>query len=116
MADMVDIYYKTTHVGIAKVTNTFFSRLIGLLGKKGIPEDKGLLLYPVSSIHTYGMQFPIDVIFLDKEKTVLEIVRNMQPGNNKKVSNAYYVIEVKAGRLRECRLQVGYKLEFKEGG
>jgi len=45
-------------------------RLRGLLGRTALPAHEGLLLDPCSSIHTVGMKFPIDVIFLDKHDRV----------------------------------------------
>ncbi|MFH1956961.1 MAG: DUF192 domain-containing protein [bacterium] len=65
-----------------EVADTFFSRLKGLLGRKYISKDYGLLLVPCGSIHMFFMKFPIDVFFLKKVSggfEILKIVRNLAP-------------------------------------
>jgi len=65
-----------------EIADTFRSRLKGLLGKKSISKDYGLLLIPCGSIHMFFMKFPIDVFFLKKTGggfEVLKIVRNLKP-------------------------------------
>jgi len=54
-------------------------RLRGLLGRTALPDNEGLLLDPCSSIHTVGMKFPIDVVFLDKHDRVTAWYVNVRP-------------------------------------
>lgn len=54
-------------------------RMKGLLGRDGLPEKTGMLIEPCSSIHTFGMKFPIDVIFLDRANSVVKVVKNLKP-------------------------------------
>ncbi|MBI3550848.1 MAG: DUF192 domain-containing protein [Elusimicrobia bacterium] len=58
---------------------TFWSRLKGLLGRDGLPKEETLWLDPCSSIHTFFMKFPIDVIFLDEELKILHIAAAVKP-------------------------------------
>lgn len=53
--------------------NSFFSRLIGLMGKRGLKEREGLLLFRCSCIHCLFMRFPIDAVYLSKDLQVLGI-------------------------------------------
>ncbi len=65
-----------------EIADTFFSRLKGLLGKKSISRNYGLLLVPCGSIHMFFMKFPIDVFFLKKASggfEILKIVKNLAP-------------------------------------
>jgi len=65
-----------------EIADTFRSRLKGLLGRKYISKDYGLLLIPCGSIHMFFMKFPIDVFFLKKSGDgfeILKIVRNLKP-------------------------------------
>ena len=59
--------------------DTFFSRLVGLLSRRALSYQEGLLLYPCASIHTIGMRFPIDVLFLDKKNKVLGVADGVFP-------------------------------------
>jgi len=47
-----------------EIADTFFKRLKGLLGRKGIKSNEGLLIIPCSDIHMFFMKFSIDIFFL----------------------------------------------------
>lgn len=88
--------------------NTFFTRLKGLMGRKTLPRDTGLLLEPCDSVHTFYMQFPIDVIFLNKENKVMHIEHNMKPSQiGKRIKGAKKVLEVNGGIAATMNLQPG---------
>ena len=56
---------------IAKVWHArgYFARLRGLLGRS-LQEDGGLLLTPCNAIHTIGMGYPIDALYLNRNNFV----------------------------------------------
>lgn len=54
-----------------ELANTFWSRLVGLLNRSWLDDNQGILLIPCTSIHTFGMRFAIDVIFLGRDGRVL---------------------------------------------
>ena len=56
----------------AMVADSMKSRGIGLLGKKSLPDDQGLWIKPCTSVHTFFMRFPIDILYLDKDNTVVK--------------------------------------------
>src|SRR5271165_6139793 len=61
------------------VAETNLSRMIGLLGSRGLEPGGGLLIYPSQSIHTVAMRFPIDVIFVDRNWRVVDLRPHMVP-------------------------------------
>ncbi|HLW52773.1 MAG TPA: DUF192 domain-containing protein [Candidatus Angelobacter sp.] len=61
------------------IADTLLSRVVGLLGKTMLPQGAGLLIHPSQGVHTLGMKFPIDVIFLDRRLRVLEMRRALKP-------------------------------------
>lgn len=76
--------------------NTPARAAVGLLGKKTIDMDYAMILHNCRFIHTCFMKFPIDVVFLNKNKHVVHIVRNLSPWKlTGYVKNAEYVIEAK---------------------
>lgn len=100
---------------IAKNVNmadSFLLRLKGLLGRKSL-EEGGIVLFPCSSIHCYGMKFQIDVFFLDKDKKVIYICENMRPNTYKAVKGAVYVVELKSGTASKWRIKAGEALVFR---
>lgn len=59
------------------IADTFLKRMIGLLGKKSLPVGEAWLFYNCRAVHTLGMRFKIDIIFLDKQGNVLEQRKNV---------------------------------------
>lgn len=59
--------------------DTHLSRLRGLLGKIRLRRDDGIWVVPSQGIHTVGMLFPIDVIYLDAQMRVIHLVEHLRP-------------------------------------
>lgn len=89
---------------------SYFVRLKGLLGRKRLESGEGLLLYPCSAIHCFGMRFAIDAVFLDKECRVAGLRENLRPGAIASVKGARCVLELKAGEINKHRIKVGERL------
>lgn len=86
--------------------------MVGLLGRRELPVDEGLWLAPAWSIHTWGMRFPIDVVFVDRDERVLRIVEAMVPWRLVSRRGAHAVVELAAGRARTLGLREGCSLEW----
>ena len=94
------------------IADTFMSRFLGLIPRKTMGEEEGLLLDPCSSIHMFFMSFSIDAVFLDKDFKVLRIFENLKPWRiTPFIKNAESVLELPAGRCKG-RVSVGDRLEF----
>ena len=63
----------------ALVADRLFSRVRGLIGRDGLPEDTGMIIEKCNSIHTLFMRFPIHAVFLGKNGEVVKIVRDIKP-------------------------------------
>src|SRR5438034_7112709 len=61
------------------VADTHLTSLKGLLGKRKLRNDEGLWVVPSQGIHTIGVLFPIDVIYLDVEQRVIHLVEHLPP-------------------------------------
>ena len=57
-----------------RIAKNPWTRMRGLLGRKRLDYGEGILLRPASSVHTFFMLFPIDVVFLDRDLSVLRVV------------------------------------------
>ena len=94
-------------------TNHFWSRLKGLLGRKQIGLQEGLLIEPCNSVHTLGMAFPIGVIFIAKDHSILQIIPCMPPQRlSPIIRGAKKVLEMHPERI-PAELSPGMKLVFK---
>jgi uncharacterized protein len=60
-------------------SHTHFARLKGLLGRMKLKSDEGIWLAPSRGIHTIGMLFPIDLIYLDESNRVLDVIEHLGP-------------------------------------
>ena len=93
--------------------SSFFRRFMGLMYRKSIPENNGLLLTPCNEIHTFGMRFDIDTVTLSKENVVLNIDRAVKPNKiRKRTEGGYKVLELNSGKADEFLIEVGDILEF----
>jgi uncharacterized protein len=88
------------------------TRLRGLLGRDGLAQGEGLLLRPASSVHTFFMRFPIDVVFLDRALVVLGIADDVDPWRAASRRGAKAVLELPAGESSRRGLTVGDQLTF----
>jgi uncharacterized membrane protein (UPF0127 family) len=61
------------------VADTPFARMRGLLGRMRLRSDEGLWTFPCRGIHTFGLMFPIDLIYLDAEVRVIHLVESLGP-------------------------------------
>src|SRR5215218_2606133 len=73
-------------------------RLLGLALLPSLPRDCALLIPRCYSIHTFGMRFPIDVVFLDRSGGVLRVMRAVPRRRVVSCPGAVAVIELSAGR------------------
>jgi uncharacterized membrane protein (UPF0127 family) len=89
-----------------------WSRMRGLLGRRNLAEGEGIFLRPASSVHTYFMMFPIDVVFLDRTLKVVRVVPRLRPWRAVWRRGATAVVELAAGRVDACGLAVGDYVEW----
>lgn len=84
------------------------SRLVGLALLRHMDGDDALLIRRCRSVHTFGMRFPIDVVFVDRDCRVLRVVRDLAPRRIASCRHAAAAIEVRAGEAD--RLRAGLSL------
>ena len=101
-----------TSIGIVFAT-TFLRRLIGLLGRRVMSNEEGLWLYPCASIHTFGMRFVIDVVFLDKNQRVVGFADAVPPNRIRVAPKGTVgVLELSEGNLRRTGINLDDLLNF----
>jgi uncharacterized membrane protein (UPF0127 family) len=95
------------------VADTAWTRLRGLLGHKPLQPGEGLLLRGEKAIHTIGMGFAIDVLFLDREGLVKLSIPAMVPFRASPfVSAAADVLELPAGTIARTYTKLGDRIHF----
>lgn len=85
-----------------------FSRIKGLLGTACLEMGKALVLDPCNSVHTFFMQYAIDVLFIDKNNLVIEAISYLEPFRMSRIyPAARFVIELSAGTIQATATQKG---------
>jgi uncharacterized membrane protein (UPF0127 family) len=87
-----------------------WTRLKGLLGRRELSSEEGLLLQPTSSVHTCFMRFAIDAVFLDRSLTVIDVVPDLRRWRIAGRRGARAVLELKAGECERRGLRPGDRL------
>jgi len=84
----------------------------GLLGREALSAGEGLWIVPCESVHTFGMRFPIDLVYLDRDKRVKKIRNDVPPWRISACLSAHSVLELASGSIRRTGTKPGDTLEF----
>ena len=95
-----------------EIADTGVSRNRGLLGRKALHPGEGLWILPCESVHTFWMQFPIDLVYLDRNKRIKKLRHAVPAWRVSACLTAHSVLELPAGTIRATLTELGDTLEF----
>ena len=95
---------------LVHVCETFGERARGLLLRARPDPGTAYLLAPCGRIHTFGMFYPIDVLFCDGEDRIVELVETLQPWRIAGHASAQRVWELPPGSIRALALRLGDRI------
>ncbi len=110
---LVNATKKTVVSDDCHFANTVLKRMVGLLNRGQFDKGEGLLLDRCYGIHTFGMRFPIDVLFLDEDLCVIRAVKALPPYRTCVVKKSVYVLEVPVGALDTSRTGEGDQIQIR---
>ena len=97
-------------------------RALGLMFRKSLPEDRGMLfVFGTSGFHGIWMKncrFPIDILWLDEKQRIVHVAEAVPPckadpcPSYEPLRRAFYVVELNAGQARKENATVGEKVSF----
>jgi uncharacterized membrane protein (UPF0127 family) len=91
------------------------TRTRGLIGHAPLQAGQALLIRPCRWIHMFGMSFPIDVLYVNRQWRVVALTENLGVNHiDRPVLRAQFVIEMKAGDICRTGVAVGDQLELRE--
>jgi uncharacterized protein len=91
-----------------RVASSLRARIRGLSRERSLPTRAGLLLIPACCIHTFGMRFAVDIVFLSRQMRVLGLASSVPPWRMLLAPRGTgRVLELAAGQITTTRLQVG---------
>ncbi len=104
--------YLATQLSIAA---THWTRLRGLMCTEAdsFHVGQGLWIVPSRGVHTFAMRFPIDVVYLDEEKTVVHLEQDLKPWRVAALRmQAASVIELPRNILHTTGTSIGDEIEI----
>ncbi len=108
---IVNLTKETTLASYVEIADNPLKRMTGLLGRVSLEQGYALVITNCSSIHMLFMKFSIDVIFVDQNKRVVGLVKNIQPF---KFSPVFWksscAIELPAGTIESTKTQIADQL------
>src|SRR3989338_10304329 len=108
----------------AEVASGIIKKAVGLMGRSGLRNSEAMLFsFPFEyqwSFWMFGMRFPLDVLFIDKNRKIVYIKRNAKPFSFspktwktiKPAKKFKYAIEINAGEAKNKRIKIGDVLTF----
>ncbi len=108
---------KGINLGKLDLADSFISRFMGLMFRKD-PERGLILKLPSSrsrrgsSIHMFFMRFPLDIIFLDADKKIVDMVSIKPWKTYTPKAPSKYVIELEEGSINKYKLEIGDEMDF----
>jgi uncharacterized membrane protein (UPF0127 family) len=97
------------------VARTHWSRFRGLMATDSshFTRGQGLWISPSHGIHTFAMRFPIDAVYLDRDRIVIHIEEDLKPWRMAAVRiQAASVLELPTGTSRESQTEVGDQVDI----
>ena len=94
-------------------TTTMLERMRGLLARPPLQAGEGLLIAPCPSVHTFGMRYALDLVFLDPAGQVLKLTRQLQPWRMSSCPRAHATLELPPGTLEQSSIRIGERLEWR---
>lgn len=97
---------------LVEVADTAARRNRGLLGRTGLEPGQGLWIVPCEAVHTFGMKFAIDLVYLDRRRRVLKARSRVGPARISACLRAHSILELPPGVILATQTQPGDQLEF----
>jgi len=103
---------RTVLATLMEVADSGPKRNKGLLGRERLSPGEGLWIRPCEAVHTFFMQFPIDLVYLDRKNRIRKLRSDVPPWRLSACFSAHSVLELPAGIIRNTETERGDTLEF----
>lgn len=90
-----------------------WERMRGLLGRAPLGGTEALLLEPCGSVHSFGMTYALDLVYVDRHGRVCKLVHGLRPGRLSASFGAHATIEFAAGALAATGIKMGDSLQWR---
>jgi uncharacterized membrane protein (UPF0127 family) len=114
-SDRLQVSNLTRHTVLAdhlEVANHGANRRKGLLGRNSLSPGEGLWIKPCEAVHTFGMRFAIDLVYLDRKNQIRKVRSGVPPWRMSACLSAHSVIELPSGTIEATHTRTGDLVEF----
>ncbi len=112
----VGVVLRSGHTIVARAwrADSARSRMRGLLGRPQLAANacEALWLVPCNNVHTIGMRYPLDIVFLDRAGCVLSCCENVLPWRMRWCRAARHTVEFAPGALAALAIEIGEHWEW----
>jgi hypothetical protein len=105
---------KTVLADHAAMATTPDQKNRGLLKHTHLDRGDGLWIKGTSAVHTFFMKFPIDLVYLSKDRKVVKIRHAVGPWKLSMALGAASILELPAGTIEDTQTEPGDQLEFEK--
>jgi uncharacterized protein len=98
------------------MADTSAKRRTGLLKHKALAAGEGLWIVPCESVHTFFMKFPIDLVYLGKDRKVYKVRHTVKPWRMSACLRAHSILELPAGAAEKTGTRAGDELQVETLG
>jgi len=113
MSQTKSVVFNDSYKFDLELKSSFFQKLRGLLGVQYLEEKQGIVLAKCKQVHTFGMKFPIDIVVLSREGTIIDFVGDLKANKiSRYYKDAYYIIELVTNHLNKKLFKKGTIIEF----
>ncbi|WP_185806819.1 DUF192 domain-containing protein [Bacillus sp. HMF5848] len=95
---------------------SFFKRLKGLMFTDQLSSGCAIHIKPCRSIHSFFMNYPIDVLYVNDDGIIVALEEGFEPGQvGRRFADAHSVVELPVETIQNTNTQVGHKIELRRG-
>jgi uncharacterized protein len=97
-----------------EIADTSEKRRVGLLKHVRLEPGSGLWIVPCESVHTFFMKFPIDLVYLDKQRRVRKVRHAVPAWRLSACLTAHSILELPAGTVEKSGTMPGDELSLEK--
>ena len=113
MAQIANVTRGTVLARDARHASSLWARLVGLMGRRSLPEGQALIFDGTRGVHTHFMRFSIDLLFYDREQRAVQVIHALPPWRfSPYLRRDAGVIELPAGAIQRAATVPGDQLRL----
>lgn len=97
--------------GVMQATSVW-ERTRGLLGRPPLGVNEALWISPCNSVHSIGMSYALDLVYLNKQLEVVKLTTALKPLRASAALRAHSVLELRAGEIARLNISLGDKAQW----